>query len=395
MLSPRLSSAQIDSGHRHLYPYQRGPGRVAAYRGETPLFQMNDGATSVATPVEQMVIGQKSIGIAVLGAGRIGALHAANVARGVPGAHLAGVADVDPAAAERAVQSAGSGRAVTDYRELLADPTVAAVVIATPTDTHAQLMREAAAAGKQIFCEKPIALTLEATRAAIDAVAATGVSLQIGFNRRFDAPYAQARAAIARGDIGEPWIVKLVGRDPRIAPLSYLRVSGGQFKDQAIHEYDAARWLIGREVEEVFATGSVLVDPAVGEIGDVDTSLTTLRFEGGALGLVDSCRQAVYGFDVRAEVHGSDGKLLIGYEGRTAVTLLEPNRASHDHIDWFLDRFAEAYRAELEQFVVSLREGTPPSPTAEDGYRALQIAVAAGRSLRERRMVRLGEVTSG
>ena len=337
----------------------------------------------------------EQIGIAVFGGGRIGSLHARHLARTIPNATLVGVADIDRAAAERAVAAAGAGRAAADHTEFLTDPAVQAVLIATPTALHAPQMVEAAQAGKHVFCEKPIALTLEGTRAAIDAVAKTGALLQIGFNRRFDAPFASARQAVSRGDIGEPWIVKLVGRDPRLAPLSYLAGSGGQFKDQAIHEYDLARWLMGKEVEEVYATGSVLVDPAVGELGDVDTSLTTLRFTGGALGLVDSCRQAVYGYDVRAEVHGSEGKLLIGYEGRTAVTLLEPNKASHDHVDWFIDRFAEAFRAELAWFVDCVRAGRAPSPGAEDGYQALRIAVAAGRSRRERRAIRLEEVISG
>ncbi|HWE60491.1 MAG TPA: inositol 2-dehydrogenase [Chloroflexota bacterium] len=335
------------------------------------------------------------IGIAVLGAGRIGSQHAMNAAREVPGATLVGVADIDLATAQRAVKAAGSGRAVQDYRVLLADPEVQVVVIATPTDTHAQLLREGAAAGKHILCEKPIALTLDVTREAIDAVQHSGVLVAVGFNRRFDPAFAAARRAIDAGEIGEPWIVKLVGRDPRLAPLSYLRSSGGLFKDQAIHEYDLACWLIDRPVEEVYATGSVLVDPQVAALGDVDTALTTLRFAGGALGLVDNCRQAVYGYDVRAEVHGSAGKLLIGGDRRTPVTLLEPNRASHDHVDWFLDRFADAYRDELVDFVACVRTGRTPSVVAEDGYRALQIAVAAGIAHRERRPVRLEEVTSG
>lgn len=335
------------------------------------------------------------IGVAVLGAGRIGHRHAVNVARAVPGARLIGVADVDEAAAQRAVADAGAGRAVARYEDLLADPAVDAIVVATPTDTHAAVMVDAARAGKHIMCEKPIALTIEATRAAVEAVESYGVLLQIGFNRRFAPDWVRAHEAIERGDVGEPWIVKLVGRDPRIAPISYLKASGGQFKDQSIHEFDAAYWLVGREVEEVYATGSVLVDAAVAEIGDVDTSLTTLRFEGGALGLVDSCRRAVYGFDIRGEVHGSEGKLVIGYDGRTAATLLQPNKVSHDHVDWFLELFADAYRDEMIDFVDCVRSGRTPRALAADGLRALRIAVAAGRSHRERRPVRLEEVQSG
>jgi len=336
-----------------------------------------------------------TVGIAVLGAGRIGVCHARNVARAVPGARLVGVADIDLAAAERAVDAAGTGRATTRYDELLAEPAVDAVIVATPTATHAALMADAARAGKHILCEKPIALTVEETRATIESVRHADVLVQIGFNRRFDPPFVRAREAIARGDIGQPWMVKLVGRDPRLAPLSYLAASGGQFKDQAIHEFDAARWLIGREVEEVYAMGAVLVDPAVGELGDVDTALTTLRFAGGTLGQVDSCRRSVYGYDIRAEVLGSEGALMIGDGRRTAVTLLEPNRASHDHVDWFLERFATAYRDEVADFVDCVRTGRTPRAGVEDGLEALRIAVAAGRSQRERRPVRLEEVYDG
>lgn len=335
------------------------------------------------------------IGLAVLGAGRIGALHAANVARHVPGATLAGVADIDRAAAQRAVEVAGAGRATTAYEDLLDNPAVQGVIIASPTETHALYMVEAARRGKHIFCEKPIALTLEATRDAIDAVRQQGVLLQVGFNRRFDPAWVRARAAVQRGDIGDPWIVKLVGRDPRPAPLSYLEHSGGQFKDQSVHEFDAARWLIDREVEEVYAAGTVLVDPAIGALGDVDTSLTTLRYAGGALGMVDSCRKAAYGFDIRGEVHGSKGRLMIGYEGRRAALALETNTARQGGASWFLERFARAYRDELIDFVDCVRSGRAPRAGGEDGYRALQIAVAAGRSQRERRPIRVEEMTSG
>ncbi|HVA92562.1 MAG TPA: inositol 2-dehydrogenase [Chloroflexota bacterium] len=339
--------------------------------------------------------GHPTLGLAVIGAGRIGALHALNAARHTPNARLLWVADIDQVAAERAVAAAGDGKATTLIDEVLHDPGVTAVVVASPTDTHSAVMIAAAAAGKHILCEKPIALTLDATRAAIDAVSSSGLCIQIGFNRRFDPPFAQAREAIARGDIGRPWILKLVGRDPRIAPMTYLRASGGLFKDQAIHEFDCARWLMGIEVDTVYAAGSVLVEPALAEIGDVDTALTTLHFAGGALGVVDNCRQAVYGYDVRAEIHGSEGKLLVGYEGRTAVTLLQPNRVSHDHTDWFLERFTYAYRAELAAFVQCIITGAPPRATAEDGYQALRIAVAAGLSYKEHRPVRLEEVRNG
>lgn len=337
---------------------------------------------------------QRPVGFAVFGAGRIGALHAYNVARHTPGAQLIGVADVDPAAAQRAIRATEQGRATTDYRTLLEDPAVSAVIIATPTDSHAMLMVEAANHGKHVLCEKPVAQTLAATCAAMEAVAASGVLVQVGFNRRFDPDFAQAHAAIRRGDIGDPWIVRLVGRDPRIAPISYLKLSGGQFKDQAIHEYDMARWLAGCEVDEVSAIGSVLVDPELRELGDVDTSITTLRYVSGALGMIDSCRKAVHGYDVRAEVHGSEGTLFIGGQGNPGVTIFGPDQAAQEQVAFFIDRFADAFRAELVHFVSCIQTGEPPCVGVADGYAALQIAVAAGRSLHERRPVRIGEVTS-
>jgi inositol 2-dehydrogenase len=337
----------------------------------------------------------KRIGIAVLGAGRIGALHALNVARNVPGARLVAVADVDIAAAERAVDVARQGRAIQRYQEALEDQSVDAVVIATPTDTHAAILVEAARHGKHVFCEKPVAQSLEVTRGAIDQVTASGVLLQLGFNRRFDPAFAEAQRRIRQGDIGEPYLVRMVGRDPSIAPIAYLKSSGGQFKDQAVHEFDMARWLIGSDVEEVSAIGSVLVDPAVSDIGDVDTSVTTLRFNGGRLGIVDCCRRCVYGYDIRAEVHGSEGAIFVGGYGGAGVTLLGPDRAALAQVAFFIDRFVEAFQAELVHFVACVISGKAPSVGGEDGYLALRVAVAAGRSLRERRVIRVDEVTEG
>ncbi len=337
---------------------------------------------------------QGVIGIGVVGAGRIGTLHSLNVARHVPGAKLIAVADIDLASAQRAVATAEQGWATDRFEAILDDPAVDGVIIATSTDTHAALMVEAARHGKHVLCEKPVAQSLQATQSAIEAVKASKVLLQLGFNRRFDPGFAQAHAAIQRGDIGTPWMVRLVGRDPRIAPIPYLKSSGGQFKDQAIHEYDMARWLIGSDVVEVYATGSVLVDPAIKEIGDVDTAITTLKFASGALGMVDNCRRAVHGYDIRAEVHGSDGTLFVEGSGGPGLTVLGPDEEALAQVAFFIDRFAEAFRAEIVHFVDCVRTGSTPCVGVEDGYVALRVAVAAGRALQERRAIRIEEVTT-
>jgi myo-inositol 2-dehydrogenase/D-chiro-inositol 1-dehydrogenase len=334
------------------------------------------------------------IGIGVIGAGRIGTLHAANVAHHTPHAKLVAVADIDLAAAQRVVAKAEQGVATDSYQVLLDNPDVDAVIVASSTDTHAAIMVEAVRHGKHVLCEKPIAQSLAATRQAIEAVHAGHVLVQLGFNRRFDSGFAGAHAAIQRGDIGTPWLVRLVGRDPSIAPLSYLKLSGGQFKDQAIHEFDMARWLMGSEVDEVFASGSALVDPALEEIGDVDTAVTTLKFTSGALGIVDNCRRAVHGYDVRAEVHGSDGTLFVEGSGGPGLTILGRDEAALAQVGFFIDRFTDAFRAEIAQFVECVRTGSTPPAGVEDGYAALRIAVAAGRALREHRAIRIEEVTT-
>jgi myo-inositol 2-dehydrogenase/D-chiro-inositol 1-dehydrogenase len=332
-----------------------------------------------------------SIGLAVFGAGRIGAVHARNAARHVPGAHLVGIADIDRAAAERLAEEVGVDR-VDDAQALLDDPTVHGVIIATPTGTHAELIARAAGAGKHILCEKPISLSLAATRSAIDSAQRSSVILQVGFQRRFDEEFARARKLVEDGAIGDPRFLRLVGRDHRAPSIAYLQTSGGQFKDQMVHEFDLARWLLEpNDVEEVYATGSALVDSRLAEIGDVDTSLAVLRFASGAIGVIDDSREAVYGYDVRGELHGSKGMMLVGYARLRNGELLDAQHATPD-VESFIERFADAYRAEVVDFVGAIREGRAPRVGARDALEALRIAIAADRSLRLRRPVKLAEV---
>jgi myo-inositol 2-dehydrogenase/D-chiro-inositol 1-dehydrogenase len=331
-----------------------------------------------------------TIRFGVIGAGRIGRVHAENLANRVPGAAVAWVADPDRAAADACAAAVRAGRATTDPHEILRDGAVDAVVIASPTDTHAALIEAAAAAGKDVFCEKPIDLDLARVDAALAAVARAGVRLQVGFNRRFDPSFAKARALIAEGAIGKVELVRITSRDPQPAPVSYLAASGGLFTDMTIHDFDVARWLVGDEIAAIQAMGAVLVDPAIGGLGDVDTAMISLGYRGGALGSIDNSRRAVYGYDVRVEVFGERGQVAVGNVAATSVAVsgaagvrVEPPR------HWFIERFEEAYVAELREFAASIREGRAPSVTGADGRAPLVLARAAWQSLREGRVVAL------
>jgi myo-inositol 2-dehydrogenase/D-chiro-inositol 1-dehydrogenase len=309
----------------------------------------------------------------------------------VPGGHLVGVADVDTTAAARALADTGVQR-IDDVKTLLSDPTVQGVIIATPTLTHAALIAQAADAGKHILCEKPISLRLADTRAAMDKAKSAGVILQVGFQRRFDQEFVRARELVEDGSIGAVRFLRLVGRDHRMPPVAYLRTSGGQFKDQMVHEFDLARWLLApTEVDEVYAAGSALIDPAIASFGDIDTSLVVLHFSGGPIGVIDDSREAIYGYDMRGEIHGSKGMMLVGQAGLRNGELLDAAHATAD-ADSFIERFADAYRAELVDFVRAIRDRRAPRVGAHDALEALRIAIAADRSLQAQRPIKLREV---
>lgn len=331
-----------------------------------------------------------TIRFGVIGAGRIGRVHAENLAFRVPGATVAWVADPDLAAAEACAAAARAGRATTDPAEVLGDGAVDAVVICSPTNLHAPQIEAAAAAGKDIFCEKPIDLDLARVDAALAAVKQAGVRLQVGFNRRFDPSFARARALIAEGAIGKVELVRITSRDPQPAPLSYLAASGGLFTDMTIHDFDIARWLVGDEVAALQALGAVLVDPAIGGLNDVDTAMISLRYRSGALGSIDNSRRAVYGYDVRVEVFGERGQVAVGNVAATSVALSRAGAVEADPpLHWFIERFEQAYVNELREFAASIREGRAPSVTGEDGRVPLVLAQAAWRSLAEGRVVAL------
>jgi len=325
---------------------------------------------------------------ALLGAGRIGRLHAANIAAH-SAARLTAVADAVPsAAAEVAAAHGARAAAVT---EALAATDVDAVLIATSTDSHAPLIEAAAAAGKAILCEKPIDLDIGRAEVAVRAASAAGVPLAVGFNRRFDASFASLKARLDAGAVGTPEIVTIASRDPAPPPVSYIRVSGGLFRDMMIHDLDMARWLLGEEPVEVHAMGSALVDPAIAEAGDVDTAVVTLRTASGRLAQISNSRRATYGYDQRIECHGSAGMLRAGNQRATTVEMATADGFARDPVlHFFLERYGPAYRAELDAFIEAVGAGRPPAPTGDDGLAALRLADAAQRSLETGTPVRLG-----
>jgi myo-inositol 2-dehydrogenase / D-chiro-inositol 1-dehydrogenase len=336
---------------------------------------------------------REPVGLAVFGAGRIGAVHVRNAAT-LAHVALIGVADIDGEAARRLVDKAGKGR-VDDVAAFLRDPSVAGVIVATPTASHVDLIELAAAAGKQILCEKPISLDIATTVAAIASAARSDSILQVGFQRRFDEQFLRARSAVESGELGFPRFLRLVGRDHRVPSLAYLKTSGGQFKDQMIHEFDLARWLMApANVTEVYAVGSTIIEPKLAEFGDADTTAAVLRFDSGALAIIDGSREAVYGYDVRGELHGSKGMVLVGHERLLSGQMLDARTLTPD-ADSFIERFDLAYRAELADFVDAIAGHRSPRVSGEDALEALRIAEAATRSFRERRPFRMAEVIGG
>jgi myo-inositol 2-dehydrogenase/D-chiro-inositol 1-dehydrogenase len=331
----------------------------------------------------------------VIGAGRIGKIHAENLATRIPGVEVAAIADVDLTAAQELAAHLHIPVALKDYHAILSDPAIDAVAICSSTDTHARIAIEAAEAGKHIFCEKPIDHDLNKIDAALDAVEKAGVKLQIGFNRRFDPNFRKVRAMVAEGKIGDPHIIRITSRDPAPPPVSYVKVSGGMFLDMTIHDFDMARYLSGSEVEEVYVAAGVMVDPAIGQAGDVDTAVITLRFASGAIGTIDNSRKAIYGYDQRVEVFGSEG--MIQAHNNTPdndVCYTADGVHSAKPLYFFLERYMESFIAELKEFVQSVREGTTPPVVGMDGRIPVVIGMAAKKSYLENRPVKLSEITT-
>ena len=320
---------------------------------------------------------------AVFGAGRIGSIHSGNIARRND-ARLKYVVDVNANAAS--MLAAMHGAKVADIATALADESIGAVLIASSTDTHADLCIAAAKAGKAIFCEKPIDLSLARVDECLAVVRASGVPMLVGFNRRFDPNFASLKVRSGNGEIGAVEQVIITSRDPGIPPLDYLKVSGGQFRDMTIHDFDMARWLLGEEPETLYATASCLVDRAVADAGDVDSCMVVMRTKSGRLCHINNSRRAAYGYDQRIEVHGALGRLMAGNVQPTTVELANATSVSTDKpLHFFLERYAEAYVHEMDAFISAVTKRTPMPVGAEDGRRALMLAETALASLKSGR----------
>jgi myo-inositol 2-dehydrogenase/D-chiro-inositol 1-dehydrogenase len=328
------------------------------------------------------------IGIAVLGAGRIGRIHGRNAA-GHPAARLVAVADPHAPAAQELADATGARIASLDAIIERAD--VDAILICTPTTTHADLIERGAKAGKAVFCEKPVDLSSTRIEACLATVEAAGTPLMIGFNRRFDPNFANLRERLAGGEVGEVEIVTILSRDPAPPPASYVATSGGLYRDMMIHDFDMARFLLlGDEPVEVHAVGSSLVDPAIGEAGDVDTAAVLLKTAKGRIVQISNSRRATYGYDQRIEVHGSKGMIRAGNIHRTTVEVADATGLRADPVqDFFLERYAEAYRRELAAFLDAVRTGKPCEPNGRDGLLAQRLADAATESAQAGKPVRV------
>jgi len=333
----------------------------------------------------------KPVTFGIIGAGRIGKLHADNLLSRVDGARLKAITDPfldEDWAASRNIPLTGK-----DHRILLDDPEIDAILIGSPSAEHAPQMIECAEAGKHIFCEKPIALDPEIIRNALAEVDKSGVKLQVGFNRRFDPNFAAVQHQVASGALGDPHIIRITSRDPAPPPAEYVAGSGGMFLDMTIHDFDMARFLSSSEVTEVHAYGAVLVDPEIGKAGDIDTAVISLKFANGALGIIENSRKAVYGYDQRVEVFGAKGTAMADNNTPTSMIVLNESGTIRDKpLYFFLERYKTAFVSELQAFVDAIREDKPTLVSGKDGLVPVLIAMAAKESLKTGKPVQVVSV---
>ena len=297
----------------------------------------------------------KKLKVGIIGAGRIGQVHAKSITYHIPQAEIVAISDIYEEGAKKVAEELGIPAYYKDYHEILNNPEIEAVLICSSTDTHADIACEAAEAGKHIFCEKPVDLTVAKIKKVIAAVEKAGVKLQIGFNRRYDHNFAHIKALANEGKLGDLQIIKITSRDPEAPPIPYVKVSGGIFLDMTVHDFDMARF-IGGEVEEVYANATVMVDKAIGEAGDVDTALVALKFKSGAIGVIDNCRRACYGYDQRLEVFGSGGQASAANDTPTNVAYINENGNVTDKpLYFFLERYMQSFTDEMTEFLNKIK----------------------------------------
>lgn len=335
----------------------------------------------------------RKLRLGIIGAGRIGRVHAETLAFRLPEAEITAITDVNREAAEALAARCGIPKAAATAAEIFADPGTDAVLICTSTDTHTGLIVDAAKAGKHIFCEKPISQNLAEIDISIAAAEKAGVKLQVGFNRRFDSNFLRVREAVASGEVGAPSLMHIISRDPAPPSYAYLKSSGGIFMDMMIHDFDMARYLMGEEVDEVYASAGVLVDPGFRDVPDFDTALVVLRFRNGAIGSIDNSRKAVFGYDQRVEILGSKGKIATENRYPNQVIVSGEKCVYTDlPLNFFMQRYTESFALELELFVKAVLEDKPTPVTGADSRVPVVMALAASKSVAERRPVKLAEV---
>ena len=335
----------------------------------------------------------KQLNIGIIGAGRIGKLHAQSITYAVPAARVYGITDVRTDGLPELKEKFGIEKIYASIDDMLADDQIDAVLVCSSTDTHADIAIQAAKAGKHIFCEKPVDLTPEKVEAVLKAVEQAGVELQVGFNRRFDHNFARLRELVDQEKIGKLELVKITSRDPEPPPAEYAASSGGMFLDMTIHDFDMARFLAGSDIESLYVQAACLVDPAIGEAGDVDSAVITLKFKNGALGVIDNSRRAAYGYDQRIEVFGSKGAAQAQNDTPTTVTLATQDGVMGDKpLYFFLERYMQSFRDEMIAFVDAVLYDLPTPTTGEDGLQSILVGLAAKKSVAEGRPVELCEV---
>lgn len=323
----------------------------------------------------------KNVKLGVIGVGRIGKLHVENL-MSLPHAVVKTVSDIQVDHLKEWAATVGVENITTNYRDILDDKEIDAVLICSPTNTHYEVIIEAAKAGKHIFCEKPISFSSEESKEALKIVEESGIKFQVGFNRRFDASLKKVHDTVKKGIIGDPHIVKITSRDPDAPPADYIKNSGGMFMDMSIHDFDMARFITGSEVTEVYVQSASLIDPVFTEYGDVDTAIISLKFASGAIGVIDNSRKAVYGYDQRVEVFGSKGSVAIENELPTTAVISTAEGVLKDNPKYFfLERYREAYIVELACFIDSVANDAPLVCSGNDGLQAEIIAAAAKKSM--------------
>lgn len=334
------------------------------------------------------------INIGIIGAGRIGKVHMQSIAYHLKNATVKAVSDPYMGdEAKKMIADLGIEKVYADYHELLSDPEIDAVLVCSSTDTHAKISIEAIEAGKNVFCEKPVDHSIEKIEAVKKALEGKNTKFQVGFNRRFDHNFAAIRAAVDAGKVGEPQIVKITSRDPAPPDPAYIKVSGGMFMDMTIHDFDMACFLVNSTVDEIYVNSAVLIDPAIGEQGDVDTAIISMKMANGALAVIDNSRKAAYGYDQRAEVFGSKGMVATTNDTLSSAVVSDENGVTGEKpLYFFLERYMTSFTTEMEQFVNAIEKDTATPVGIEAGLASVKIALAAKKSVAEHRPVKLSEI---